>query len=354
MKERFTNEKLVEKLPMQYYLFMKHLFALRYEMQPDYYYLRQLLESIAEESGLSLHAPLEWQREGFEKGSQPQAATALERKDAAAAAAAEAAAAAAAQAEEAAAAAAAAAEGFEDGGQQAYEEQAQWQEQEAAVENGHGHRQQRAQPVALVEVPGSAEGVEEGPGGAEPAGQQEYADYYRSGQEAGHGEGGGGGGGVESESDGGGQRGIHEVDVQCPPFEHDAAPHEAAEAEDPSPPRSPSGLAAGSRPPPALAEQGDEAGGSPPPHAMSLAAQRYEYNPRTQNPIKHLQHAKVWCQVSWMMYCANAAHRTTTTRRPSCRQPQQVTETTKSCRRRRTARTERQGRSSGKMYVSTR
>ena len=67
MKERFTNEKLVEKLPTQYYLFMNHLLSLLYETEPDYYYLKQLLESMSECEGVSLNETMEWQRDGFEK-----------------------------------------------------------------------------------------------------------------------------------------------------------------------------------------------------------------------------------------------------------------------------------------------
>eukprot|EP01063_Lacrimia_lanifica_P009440 TRINITY_DN1644_c0_g1_i2.p1 TRINITY_DN1644_c0_g1~~TRINITY_DN1644_c0_g1_i2.p1 ORF type:complete len:587 (+),score=178.57 TRINITY_DN1644_c0_g1_i2:130-1890(+) len=63
MKERYTNEKLVEKLPTEFYLFMKHLFSLRYESEPNYYYLKQLLESIAENDDIALDQPLEWQRD---------------------------------------------------------------------------------------------------------------------------------------------------------------------------------------------------------------------------------------------------------------------------------------------------
>eukprot|EP01060_Flectonema_neradi_P036715 TRINITY_DN714_c1_g2_i1.p1 TRINITY_DN714_c1_g2~~TRINITY_DN714_c1_g2_i1.p1 ORF type:complete len:535 (+),score=97.39 TRINITY_DN714_c1_g2_i1:61-1665(+) len=72
LKEQFTNEKLVESLPVEYKLFMDHLLSLRYESEPDYFYLNNLLESMASSAKVPLDQPMEWQRENFGKPAVPR------------------------------------------------------------------------------------------------------------------------------------------------------------------------------------------------------------------------------------------------------------------------------------------
>eukprot|EP01059_Diplonema_ambulator_P008043 TRINITY_DN17571_c0_g2_i1.p1 TRINITY_DN17571_c0_g2~~TRINITY_DN17571_c0_g2_i1.p1 ORF type:complete len:576 (+),score=105.96 TRINITY_DN17571_c0_g2_i1:67-1728(+) len=71
IKERYTNESLVQHLPIAFSMFMRHLFSLAYESEPDYYYLKSLLLSVAEEQNIDLTKPMEWQRPGF--GQEPLA-----------------------------------------------------------------------------------------------------------------------------------------------------------------------------------------------------------------------------------------------------------------------------------------
>ena len=46
---------------------MDHLLGLRYETEPDYFYLNSLLESMASSANVPLDQPMEWQREDFGK-----------------------------------------------------------------------------------------------------------------------------------------------------------------------------------------------------------------------------------------------------------------------------------------------
>jgi tau tubulin kinase len=60
LKERFTNAELVKDLPPEYQLFMEHLQKLGYADEPDYDYLRKILNDIYIREGYSSDEPYDW------------------------------------------------------------------------------------------------------------------------------------------------------------------------------------------------------------------------------------------------------------------------------------------------------
>jgi tau tubulin kinase len=70
VKKRFTNETLVDGLPHEFLLFMRHLQALKYGDMPDYTYLKGLLTKVCEVNGYAMDDLYDWQQKSIHAGSR--------------------------------------------------------------------------------------------------------------------------------------------------------------------------------------------------------------------------------------------------------------------------------------------
>jgi len=70
IKKRFTNETLVEGLPHEFLLFMKHLQSLKYGDKPDYAYLKGLLKKVCDMNGFQLDDLYDWQQKSARTGTR--------------------------------------------------------------------------------------------------------------------------------------------------------------------------------------------------------------------------------------------------------------------------------------------
>mmetsp|Transcript_4867 Transcript_4867/g.8866 ORF Transcript_4867/g.8866 Transcript_4867/m.8866 type:complete len:527 (-) Transcript_4867:883-2463(-) len=61
LKEKYTNRDLVKNLPRSFGFFMEHLQGLDYPTNPDYSYLRSLLQSLLDQEGVVAETPYDWE-----------------------------------------------------------------------------------------------------------------------------------------------------------------------------------------------------------------------------------------------------------------------------------------------------
>lgn len=64
LKKRFNNDSLVDGLPEEFLLFMKHLQGLKYGNLPDYELLKGLLMRVCENNGYKMDDLYDWQKSG--------------------------------------------------------------------------------------------------------------------------------------------------------------------------------------------------------------------------------------------------------------------------------------------------
>lgn len=69
LKKRFNNESLVDGLPDEFLLFMKHLQGLKYGNLPDYGLLKGLLMRVCENNGYRMDDLYDWQKKSNTSGS---------------------------------------------------------------------------------------------------------------------------------------------------------------------------------------------------------------------------------------------------------------------------------------------
>ncbi|KAA6391994.1 MAG: putative Tau-tubulin kinase 1 [Streblomastix strix] len=63
LKEYFHGRKLIKRLPKQFLEFESYILSLNYTTDPDYAYLISLLKQAADENGIDLNTPFEWEEE---------------------------------------------------------------------------------------------------------------------------------------------------------------------------------------------------------------------------------------------------------------------------------------------------
>jgi hypothetical protein len=73
LKKRFNNDSLVDGLPEEFLLFMKHLQGLKYGNLPDYELLKGLLMRVCENNGYKMDDLYDWQKSGSSTQSSKDA-----------------------------------------------------------------------------------------------------------------------------------------------------------------------------------------------------------------------------------------------------------------------------------------